>query len=1555
MKEIKGKLGQGSTAESVKALFGDKIAGLLDDGFGGSNDEYRIFMEVFHGNGQGNASKRCLVSGAINVEMDGSKPPNALCCTSQSSVKDSPVENVCTSREDFKCANVKRIKLSDGPLNHVNKASTSCLSDAKKDLLAPSKEVSSSMPTPGFNCFDEITTCHLVESSTQGIISSCILLKRHGEADNNEEIDDHETSNRTKIASARGGDVKETSECKVITSPIAQESFTHKLLPIVAVNDAEEDPRALEVIKERSKDSDQRKSKTVSVSWKACIGDLRLRLREHIDHVLVAAGWGFEVRQRSTRFSSDTFFRTPKGMIIPTLSKAWLLCGESLFAGGIYSTEDDGRHWEDVPGFWCDLSDTLAYIEKDMQQTEPSILLSQRWSLLDPFVTMMFIDRKMSVLKAGSAVKAVNGVSVDLGKTTDVISAGQDVDAISSQPMGPFGDPLSSLNQSLVPPHGISSQPMGTFGDQSSSLNQSLVPALESDSICTQLDTCLHDTPLISEGAERVVDVIKDVCYQQDGGGSFSISGEHNSRHGDLKLASTFGGSNQDRFYKEACKKNLRSLTRSFENRSSDAGDLNRMVHNLSASEAERTMRSLGKTNVSEREPIFSQPKDSLMNGPSAQLSAVPYSEALRYQDLKRIESVSMGAATNFMPPREHSEHTTLDLNVGMSGTDILEIRKQQTQENMIPSKCNDDARKYDYLLGVMDDRIKTDKRKDDHVEGSLVVSALQEKSNPSENGMELVVRPAGYRKEELVAAETSGVKTKGTYEAGPEIVLTKQIRRSKRISEIKVTEMHSDDKNVDCPMPHQFKTRDFNSIHLNTSLERITRGRLRKCQTYFNSNTHAENPDKIMAVSVSKHQCITPSKYKTFQHTGSELEETVAMAHGAKGLIKFECKNNLDEAHSHNVNDASVNFRTSKKPLKGTTKYELHNENGRKRSRGCRIDDDDLLIASMIRNEDLSSQTNIKDSHSKPVRKLKSQNVSCKLLVRTPRKRGKNSHGKCNSGAKMVLSWLIDAGFLSVNDVIQYRNPKDNEVIKDGWVKRDGIFCKCCKKMFSVSNFKGHAGCKPYRPCLNLFLESGKPFILCQLQAWSAEYMARKGAAQVEEADEQDQNDDACGLCGDGGELICCDNCPSTFHQACLSMQEVPQGSWYCPSCKCRSCGDVATGKETSSSLVTFKCFQCEHRYHKMCLIEKGICGGVLVSDKWFCDERCQKVYVDLHSRVGVLNNISDGFSWTLLRCIIGDQKVNSAQKIAAMAECNTKLAVALSVVEESFLPMLDSRTGVDMIPHILYNRGSNFARLSYQGFYTVVLEKDDELISVASIRVHGVMVAEMPLIATCSQHRRQGMCRRLMSVIEEMLKSSKVEKLVLVAIPDLLDTWILGFGFKPMEDKEREKLNSVNLMVFPGTTLLEKNLRGIDAVEPRQEDGSVAAGTMCALGKQEAFIVGNEVQVDTGLPDFKDLQLEEQGTSQLKHFKEQSLGEPVLTLAAGEDQNVSNVEFCSAKAEILDNNDKKLHTDTSLNGTDIVISDQRVSVPGNMAARKREKVRILPPRLAKLKTACP
>lgn len=82
-------------------------------------------------------------------------------------------------------------------------------------------------------------------------------------------------------------------------------------------------------------------------------------------------------------------------------------------------------------------------------------------------------------------------------------------------------------------------------------------------------------------------------------------------------------------------------------------------------------------------------------------------------------------------------------------------------------------------------------------------------------------------------------------------------------------------------------------------------------------------------------------------------------------------------------------------------------------------------------------------------------------------------------------------------------------------------------------------------------------------------------------------------------------------------------------------------------------------------------------------------QVYEGLHSRIGFVNHLADGFSWTILRCILGDHKVHSQRFIALKAECNSKLAVALTIMEECFLPMVDPRTGIDMIPHVIYSWG--------------------------------------------------------------------------------------------------------------------------------------------------------------------------------------------------------------------------------------------------------------------------
>ncbi|KAM2058581.1 hypothetical protein ACFX16_031145 [Malus domestica] len=603
--------------------------------------------------------------------------------------------------------------------------------------------------------------------------------------------------------------------------------------------------------------------------------------------------------------------------------------------------------------------------------------------------------------------------------------------------------------------------------------------------------------------------------------------------------------------------------------------------------------------------------------------------------------------------------------------------------------------------------------------------------------------------------------------------------------------------------------------------------------------------------------------------------------------------------------------------------------QTGRSKSFKCQIEDDDLLVSAIIKNKDFrtmhaqySSRKKAYKSRAHKKGKTKSQKSRCKLLPRSLGSGGKHfKDGKWHSvGVKTVLSWLIDAGVISPDDVIQYRNPKDGGVLIDGLVTRDGIFCKCCSKVVSVSEFKSHGGFKQNRPCLNLFMESGQSFTLCQLQAWSAEYKTRKKSTQVVRDDQNDQNDDSCGLCGDGGELICCDNCPSTFHQACLSLQELPEGNWYCSNCTCWICGDFVNDKGASSR-DGFKCSQCEHKYHAACLKDKCTYGAI--PDTCFCNRSCQEAYSGLQSRVGCINHFADGFSWTLLRCIHDDQKGHSAQRFALKAECNTKLAVSLSIMEECFLSMVDPRTGIDMIPHVLYNWGSEFARLNFQGFYTAVLEKDDALVSVASIRVHGTTVAEMPLIATCSNFRRQGMCRRLLTAIEEMLISFKVEKLVVAAIPDLVETWTQGFGFVPVEGDEKRSLNKINLMVFPGTMLLQKPLyenqkarrhseaemgtnRAVadaelevgseaefnDAIQPSEGTGcQIEEGWESELGTKEAEVMGS-----------KNVQREAEGSTLQGEFSKLS-SEEVADLTLGNSdgrETVTNVESLKMYDEI-------------------------------------------------------
>ncbi|XP_069683986.1 PHD finger protein 12 [Periplaneta americana] len=64
--------------------------------------------------------------------------------------------------------------------------------------------------------------------------------------------------------------------------------------------------------------------------------------------------------------------------------------------------------------------------------------------------------------------------------------------------------------------------------------------------------------------------------------------------------------------------------------------------------------------------------------------------------------------------------------------------------------------------------------------------------------------------------------------------------------------------------------------------------------------------------------------------------------------------------------------------------------------------------------------------------------------------------------------------------------------------------------------------------------------------------------------------NHDSCDSCGEGGDLLCCDKCPASFHLQChdppLDETDIPMGEWLCHSC--RIAANKVEGMVPSSSI---------------------------------------------------------------------------------------------------------------------------------------------------------------------------------------------------------------------------------------------------------------------------------------------------------------------------------------------------------------------------------------------------
>ncbi|PKA46630.1 chromodomain-helicase-DNA-binding protein 4 [Apostasia shenzhenica] len=393
-----------------------------------------------------------------------------------------------------------------------------------------------------------------------------------------------------------------------------------------------------------------------------------------------------------------------------------------------------------------------------------------------------------------------------------------------------------------------------------------------------------------------------------------------------------------------------------------------------------------------------------------------------------------------------------------------------------------------------------------------------------------------------------------------------------------------------------------------------------------------------------------------------------------------------------------------------------------------------------------------------------------------------------------------------------------------EGYIKDSGIFCRCCNSVVSPSQFEAHAGQASRRkPYSYIYTSNG-------VSLHELSVSLSKGRKLL-----PNENDDLCGICADGGDLLLCDLCPRAFHKECLGLSCVPNGDWFCQYCQnlhqkerhlahndnaiaagrvagvdpieqiIKRCIRIVTAPENDASVcalcrlhdfsrsgfdqrTVIICDQCETEYHVGCLKDQGMSDlKELPEGDWFCRPDCGRIHCTLqgllHQGPEILKELETNILKRKLEgkglstVVAGDVRWRLLSGKNESNDSKLLLSQAVSIFRESFDPIVEPISGRDLIPFMVYGR--TVRDQDFGGMYCMVLTVNSFVISAGILRVLGCEIAELPLVATKRESQGLGYFQCLFSCIERLFKSLEVKHFVLPAADEAESLWIKKFGF--------------------------------------------------------------------------------------------------------------------------------------------------------------------------------